>query len=44
MNQYSGLCVNISLIFSCCKVSKVRVSCSDSKEGDIYWLEDHQLM
>ena len=43
MNQPHGLSCDETLFLSHQKVSKLKIACSYSKEGDLYWLEDSPL-
>ena len=43
MNQSHGLSYDETLLLSYQKVPKVKIACSDSKEGDLYCLEDLPL-
>ena len=41
MKQSYDLSFDESLFFSYQKVPKVKIVCSYSKDGDLYWLEDY---
>ena len=43
MNQFDDLSYDETLFLSCQKVTKVKIACFYSKEGDVYWLEDSPL-
>ena len=43
MNQSEGLSYDETLFLSYQKVTKVKIACSYSKEGDLYWLKDSPL-
>ena len=43
MNQSHGLSYDETLLLSYPKVPKVKIACSDSKDGDLYCLEDLPL-
>ena len=43
MNQSHGLSYDEILFFNYKKVPKVKITCSYSKVGDLYWLEDSPL-
>ena len=43
MNQSHGLSYDETMFFSYQKVPKVKIACSYSKEGGLYWLEDSPL-
>ena len=44
MNQSHSLSYDETMFLSYQKVSKVKIGCSYSKEGGLYWLEDSPLM
>ena len=43
MNQSHGLSDDETLFLSYQKVPKLKIVCSYSKEGDLFWLEDSAL-
>ena len=43
INQSHGLSYDELLFLSYEKVPKVKIPCSHSNEGDLYWLEDSPL-
>ena len=43
VNQSHGLSYDEILFLSYQKAPKVKIPCSYSKEGDLYWLEDSPL-
>ena len=43
MNRSHSLLYDEKLFLSYQKVPKVKIACSYSKEGDLYWLEDAPL-
>ena len=43
MNKSDSLSYDETLFLSYQKVGKVKITCSYSKKGDLYWLEDSPL-
>ena len=43
MNQSYGSSYDETLFLSYQEVTGVKIACSSSKEGDLYWLEDSPL-
>ena len=43
MNQSHGLSYDENMFLSYQKVPKVKITCSYSREGGVYWLEDSPL-
>ena len=43
MNQYHGLSYDKTMFLSYQKNPKLKITCSYSKEGGLYWLEDSLL-